>query len=63
MKKWEIVSVRAGEEAKYLNAGWEPFSVSPQNTSYQFYNNSLGKYETQHQTMDIIYLRRSITNE
>jgi len=60
MDKWQIVSVRYGEEAKYLDAGWEPFAVSPSNTSYRFFNTSLNKHETEYQSRDYIYLRRRI---
>lgn len=60
MDKWQIVSIRYGEEAEYLDAGWEPFAVSPHNTSYQIFNTSLNRYETQYQSTDYIYLRRRI---
>lgn len=55
---WEVVKVRSGEEKELLRQGWEPFSVSPHDTSYQFLNTSSGKYELQPQSTDYIYLRK-----
>jgi hypothetical protein len=52
MKRWAIVCVKAGEEAKYLELGWEPFAVSPHNTSYMFNGT-----QTYYQSTDYIYLR------
>ncbi len=64
MKKYKIVTVRQGEENKYLERGYEPFGVSPHDTSYRFLNTSLGKYETHHKTTDYIYLRKlALTNK
>ena len=57
---WQVKRVCSGEEAGLLKDGWEPFAVSPNNSSYQFYNTSLRKYDTQHQTTDFIYLRKEI---
>ena len=57
---WEMVKVRSGEEGELLRDGWEPFSISPQDTSYQFYNTSAGRSETQHQSTDYIYLRKVV---
>ena len=58
MRKWDIVRVRAGEEQEYLDKGYEPFGVSAHDTSYEFLNTSLNRYETAHQTTDYIYLRK-----
>ena len=55
---WEIVVVKYGMEERYLKEGWEPFSVSPHDTSYQFLNTTSQRYETQHEATDYIYLRR-----
>jgi len=60
MTKWDIISVRVGEEQEYLDKGYEPFGVSPHDTSYQFLNTTLNRYETHHQTTDYIYLRKLI---
>lgn len=58
MKKWEIISVRSGEEKKYLEDGYEPFGVSPHDTSYMFTNTNNNEREIQHRTTDYIYLRK-----
>ena len=55
---WEIISVRQGEEAKYLEAGWEPYGVSPHDASYEFYATNQKKFTTEHKTIDYIHLRR-----
>lgn len=57
-KNWENKCVRQGEEGKYLQDGWEPFAVSPQDTSYTFLNTSSHKREVEHQTTNLIYLRK-----
>ena len=58
--KWDIRQVRSGEERELLEQGYEPFGVSPHVTSYQFFNTSLRRHETNHQTTDYIYLRKLI---
>ena len=58
MITYNIKCVRVGEEEELLRAGYEPFAVSARNTSYEFYNTSAHKRETQHQTEDYIYLRK-----
>lgn len=60
MAKWEIRCVRRGDEEELLKQGYEPFGVSPHNTSYQFFNTSLKRTETEYQTTDYIYLRRRV---
>lgn len=56
--KYEIKYVRQGEEKELLTQGWEPFGVSPHNTSYRFLDTTSGKQETHYQTTDYIYLRK-----
>ncbi|KKK65264.1 hypothetical protein LCGC14_2975890 [marine sediment metagenome] len=57
---WDIKTVRSGEEGKLLEQGYEPFGVSPHDTSYRFLNTTAGEMELQHQTTDYIYLRKRI---
>ena len=61
--KYDIVSVRAGEEQPLLNKGYEPFGISPHNTSYQYLNTTINRYVTEHQVTDYIYLRKKIKEE
>lgn len=58
--KWDIKRVRSGEESKLLEQGYEPFGVSPNDTSYRFFNTTENRRELQHQTTDYIYLRKLI---
>ena len=55
---WETISVRQGEEQKYLEQGWEPFGVSPHDESYEFYATNQKRFTTKHRTVDYIHLRR-----
>ena len=63
MKKYDVRRVRVGEEQQLLDQGYEPFAVSPQDTSYRFLNPTSWRSETQHQTTDYIYLRKVVSNE
>jgi len=51
---WEIRVARRGEEGDLLKERWEPFAISPQNTSYTMN----GGRDTVYQTTDYIYFRR-----
>ena len=55
---WEIKCVKQGEERKYLEDGWEPFAVVPQDVSYDFTNTTTNRRETAHRTVGLIYLQR-----
>jgi len=57
-KQWETAVVRKGEEQPYLDDGWEPYAVSPHDTSYEMTDNISGRRVTEHQTTDFIHLRR-----
>ena len=57
MDKWDIVSVRSGEEGDLLEKGYEPFGVTTQDTSYTFTNSTNNKREVKYQSQDFIYLR------
>lgn len=59
---WEIISVRAGEEGKYLKDGWEPFAVVPE-ISTNFSRDSIThlRYQEVSSCM-IIYLRKLTYN-
>lgn len=59
-KQWETTSVRAGEEGKLLDEGWEPFSTSVSQGSYYFFNTTAGKREQQITSQTYIHLRRSV---
>lgn len=58
--KYDIRTVRTGEEQTLLDEGYEPFGVSAHDTSYQFLNLSTNRRETKHQTTDYIYLQKKI---
>ena len=58
--QWDIKRVRSGEEGELLEQGYEPFGVSPHDTSYWFFNTTEGKKELIYQTTDYIYLRKRI---
>ena len=55
---WETISVRSGQEQKYLEQGWEPFGVSGHDESYEFYATNQKRFTTEHKTVDYIHLRR-----
>jgi hypothetical protein len=58
--KYEIRRVRVGEEQQWLDKGYEPFGISPHDTSYQYLDTTLQRYMTHHQTTDFIYLRKKV---
>jgi hypothetical protein len=60
---YSIVSVRLGNEEKYLEEGWEPFGVSPHDESYEFYATNQKRFVTEHRTVDYIHLRKLTIKE
>lgn len=58
--RYEVRSVRYGEEQPLLDEGWEPFAVCLHGTPYQFLNTATGRMATEHQIAEYIYLRRKV---
>ena len=62
--KYDIRSVRAGEEQSLLDDGWEPFAAVAREASYEHSTGLGANYRmTMYRSIDYIYLKKRVKKE